>query len=194
MCNDGWTWNYCSHLLNRKRAVWPGDQNNLANTLLPGYCFGGLCKVLTVILLLQAFMADQSLIRWPFCWFWIFTPTKFIWVWVILYWFYSFTLRGQSYSYYFLAIYYYMPTIDTIRDIHQLTKGLINLVLVHSYMNCRQAWRMEKVQRKAMKMMNGFENDSGGNPKSPRGRKLKVNSIIVSKNTGLLNTRDWIIL
>ena len=49
---------------------------------------------------------------------------------------------------------------------------------------------MEKFQRKAMKMMNGFENDSGGNPKSPRGRKLKVNSIIVSKNTGLLNTRD----
>lgn len=45
-----------------------------------------------------------------------------------------------------------------------------------------------------MKMINGFENDSGGNTKSPRGKKLKLNSIIVSKNIGLLNIRDQIIL
>lgn len=59
----------------------------------------------------------QSLIRWLSCWFWIFTSIESIWVWAILYWFYNFTLRGQSYIYYFLAIYYYKPPMDTIEKV-----------------------------------------------------------------------------
>lgn len=45
-----------------------------------------------------------------------------------------------------------------------------------------------------MKMINEFENDSCGKIRSTRGKKLKVNLMTISKNTGLLNIRDQIIL
>lgn len=45
-----------------------------------------------------------------------------------------------------------------------------------------------------MKVINEFENDSGGKTKSSAGKKMKVNGIIVSKNPGLLNIRHQILL
>lgn len=45
-----------------------------------------------------------------------------------------------------------------------------------------------------MEMINEYENEDVERSKVLRGRKLKVNLIIVSKNTGSLNIRDQIIL
>lgn len=45
-----------------------------------------------------------------------------------------------------------------------------------------------------MKMINEYENENMERSKVLRKRKLNMNLIIVSKNTGLLNIRDQIIL
>lgn len=151
--NDSRTQTYYSYLINRKRQVWPGYQNNLSNTLLPGYSLGGHCQDLTLwfFFVKLSWMTKislkwhhlsfdaQSLVRWPPCWFQIFTPNKFIWP--ILHWFYNFTHTGQAYNYYFLAIYYYIPIQWPFPN--QWKVLWISLQCTHFWIY-RQVWKIGK--------------------------------------------------
>ena len=77
------------------RLIWPTPSSldtvrvGTAKTWLCDSCFSSFCGQ-TASLLSDAIFP----LKWLSCWFWNFPPLKTVWIWVILYWLYNFTLRG----------------------------------------------------------------------------------------------------
>lgn len=123
------------------RLIWPTPSSldtvrvGTAKTWLCDSCFSSFHGQTTSLLSDAIF-----LLKWLSYWFWNFPPLKTVWIWVILYWLYNFTLRGQCYNHYFLVTYYYITAIEIRRKFtNQLRVLSISFQCIHFWIY-RWAW------------------------------------------------------